>query len=371
MSQKEEAQWACSGPILPSSDLRLGRRLGLQIYQLTLDWSHLQPKGRRFRCDPAHLEPYDRVVDHLLEQDLEPQFCLFGGELPPSLQVDGGWAVRDTAKRFVDYADGVSRRLGDRVERWLTIQDLSKIASLESSGLKPALSPSQRYLSSIHHLLLAHAWAGEVVCDNVRQPKIEVELRCPEPEAGADRDNAPSHHRWLLDPLEARGYPEEGLHDRRDEGVFENLRPEFVEDGDIDRIGQAVGGIQLIVDWPWEEARYDHLNSALERVRNRPLSLHLRQANEAEKPTHPARDERRTRTLIDQLETIAEIIRGGLEIQQLQLGPLLDEEHWSDGTEPRQGLVWVDPETRRRWPKSSGLALQRVLVECSLERNGH
>ena len=143
-------------PILPSSDLRIGRRLGLQVFQLDVEWLRLQPKGRTYRWDPANFESYDRCVDQLLEQEFEPQICLSDGELPGSLKRDGGWASRDTAKRFVDYADGLSRRLSDRVGRWLTLRDLSGIASRAKVGWNESLQPPMYYLQSIHHLLMAH-----------------------------------------------------------------------------------------------------------------------------------------------------------------------------------------------------------------------
>ena len=77
------------GAVLPPSDLRIGRRLGLQVFQLDVEWPRLQPKGRTYRWDPANFESYDRCVDQLLEQEFEPQICLSDGELPGSLKRTG------------------------------------------------------------------------------------------------------------------------------------------------------------------------------------------------------------------------------------------------------------------------------------------
>ena len=370
MSQHVVPQWACSGPILPSSDLRIGRRLGLQVFQLDVEWPRLQPKGRTYRWDPANFESYDRCVDQLLEQEFEPQICLSDGELPGSLKRDGGWASRDTAKRFVDYADGLSRRLSDRVGRWLTLRDLSGIASRAKVGWNESLQPPMSYLQSIHHLLMAHAWAADVIDDNVHRPLVEVELRCPEPHSRADRDEEASHHRWILDPLAAQGYPEEGLHDRRDQGILTSLNPAFVERGDLQRIGRAKGGIRLVIEHPWDEERYHELEAALQRVGDRPLSLHLRQNYGDHFERHPAQDEYRSKVLLAQLESIVEAHASSINVQSIQLGPLLDEQEWSDGASPRKGLVWVDPKTDQRWPKSSALVIQRLLVEGTFDGGG-
>ncbi|MBM64805.1 MAG: hypothetical protein CMH55_01065 [Myxococcales bacterium] len=373
MTEIGPVPWACSGPVLAPPDLRIGRRLGLQIFQVAVNWPALQPKGRGFRRDPALLDPYDRVVDHLLEQELEPQFSLHGGELPTSLQLDGGWTRRDNAKRFVDFAEGMSRRLGDRVERWLTLQDLTAIASWEGGELHSADGPGLRYLKACHHLLLAHAWASKIIAENVHSPHIDVEFRCPELGPEADRDEDPSHHRWILDPLSGQGYPEEGLHDRRDQGVLSSLVPSFAERGDLQLIGSALGGIRLIVDWPWRAAHYGPFERVLHGLSERPLSLHLRQGLGASQLAHPANDEARVELLRDQLESLASASSKGLNLQQIQLGPLLDEEQWADGARPQPGLVWIDPYTRRRWPKASGLFVQRFVVEGHVARTdlGH
>ena len=58
---------------------------------------------------------YDRLVDGLLARGLAPHLTLNHWDLPQALQDKGGWASRDTVHRFVDYALGIQRRLGDRL----------------------------------------------------------------------------------------------------------------------------------------------------------------------------------------------------------------------------------------------------------------
>ncbi|TLF47930.1 glycosyl hydrolase family protein, partial [Nonomuraea sp. KC401] len=43
-------------------------------------------------------------------------------DLPAALQDRGGWANRDCARWFADYAAVMYDRLSDRVARWLTIE---------------------------------------------------------------------------------------------------------------------------------------------------------------------------------------------------------------------------------------------------------
>ena len=126
------------------------------------------------------------------------------------------------------------------------------------------------------------------------------------------------------------------------------------------------GGIRLVIEHPWDEERYHELEAALQRVGDRPLSLHLRQNYGDHFERHPAQDEYRSKVLLAQLESIVEAHASSINVQSIQLGPLLDEQEWSDGASPRKGLVWVDPTTDQRWPKSSALVIQRLLVEGTL-----
>ena len=48
---------------------------------------------------------------------------LYHWDLPQELQDEGGWAVRSTAQRFADYAAIVAEALGDRVARWITLNE--------------------------------------------------------------------------------------------------------------------------------------------------------------------------------------------------------------------------------------------------------
>ena len=48
---------------------------------------------------------------------------LYHWDLPQALEDQGGWASRDTAYHFADYAAVVHARLGDRVRTWTTLNE--------------------------------------------------------------------------------------------------------------------------------------------------------------------------------------------------------------------------------------------------------
>ena len=100
-------------------DLDLMQRLGVNAYRFSIAWPRIQPDGRG-KAEPRGLDFYSRLVDGLLRRGIQPWATLHHWDLPQALQDAGGWPHIGTVRAFVDYADVVTRHLGDRVKRWIT-----------------------------------------------------------------------------------------------------------------------------------------------------------------------------------------------------------------------------------------------------------
>ena len=103
-------------------DIKLMRDMGLNAYRFSVAWPRIQPTGQG-PANAAGLDYYDALVDGLLEAGLEPFPTLYHWDLPQALQDRGGWTSRETAARLADYAALVVARLGDRVKRWVTLNE--------------------------------------------------------------------------------------------------------------------------------------------------------------------------------------------------------------------------------------------------------
>ena len=105
-----------------AEDVSLMRDLGVDSYRFSVAWPRVLPEGAG-AVNHAGLDFYSRLVDALLDNGIEPVVTLYHWDLPQPLEDLGGWTSRATAGRFADYAAVVVAALGDRVHRWITLNE--------------------------------------------------------------------------------------------------------------------------------------------------------------------------------------------------------------------------------------------------------
>src|SRR5204862_15672 len=86
----ETGDVACDHYRRYADDVALMRELGLKAYRFSTSWSRVLPRGRG-AVNPAGLDFYDRLVDALLANGIEPALTLFHWDLPAALDDLGGW----------------------------------------------------------------------------------------------------------------------------------------------------------------------------------------------------------------------------------------------------------------------------------------
>jgi beta-glucosidase len=160
----ETGRVACDSYHRYPADVRLMRELGLNGYRFSIAWPRIVPEGRG-RPNAAGLDFYERFVDELLSNGIEPFVTLYHWDLPQALEDRGGWPARATVDAFAEYVELVVARLGDRVTHWIT-QCEPWVISWLGYGLgehAPGRTSDADALAAAHHVLLAHGWAAEVL----------------------------------------------------------------------------------------------------------------------------------------------------------------------------------------------------------------
>src|SRR5688500_6508301 len=120
---------ACDSYHRYPEDIALLRQLNLRSYRFSVSWPRIQANGRG-APNPKGLDYYKRLTDATLEAGIRPLVTLYHWDLPQSLEDGGGWAERDTAARFADFAAQVGRALGDRVKHWVVLNEPKAFSSV-------------------------------------------------------------------------------------------------------------------------------------------------------------------------------------------------------------------------------------------------
>ncbi|WP_129339471.1 GH1 family beta-glucosidase [Cellulomonas endophytica] len=229
-------------------DVALMAELGLGSYRFSTSWARVRPDGGP--VNRAGLDFYQRLVDELLGHGITPWLTLYHWDLPQALEERGGWASRDTAERFAEYALDVHAALGDRVTHWTTLNEPWCAAFLGyAAGVHaPGRQEPEAALAAAHHLLLGHGLAVQALreADPDLSLGITLNFTVPDPLDPADPRDVDAarvvdgqFNRIFLDPLLGRGYPEDVLDDLAGAGLRDALL-DRVADGDLATIATPI-----------------------------------------------------------------------------------------------------------------------------------
>ncbi len=211
--------FACDSYHRYRDDIDLMRRLGVNAYRFSVAWSRIYPEGYG-RLNRAGLDHYERVVDALLAANITPYLTLYHGDLPQAIQDRGGWANRDAISAFAEYADTLSRRLGDRIAHWVTHNEPGHVAyhGYITGENAPGLRSWKTGLQVAHNVLVSHGEAVPILRANgntATEVGIAVGVTPCYPATDREADLAAVvrydgfANRWYLDPLIRGKYPDD------------------------------------------------------------------------------------------------------------------------------------------------------------------
>ncbi|HEU4667127.1 MAG TPA: family 1 glycosylhydrolase [Arthrobacter sp.] len=198
-------------------DVALMKQLGVDSYRFSFAWPRIQPTGRG-PANRAGLDFYDRLLDKLLANGISPMATIYHWDTPLALDEAGGWLNRDTAYRLGEYAGILAEAFGDRVARWVTINEP---ATVSTNGYSLGLhSPGKELLlaafPTVHHQLLGHGLAvqalraakvpGEIGMTNVYSPMVPNSINPLDYVSAGLMDLA--QNRLYADPVLTGKYPD-------------------------------------------------------------------------------------------------------------------------------------------------------------------
>ncbi|MET3369730.1 UNVERIFIED_CONTAM: beta-glucosidase [Jeotgalibacillus campisalis] len=397
-------------------DVRIMKELGLDSYRFSTSWSRVRPGGRTANAEG--LDFYSRLVDELLDAGILPWLTLYHWDLPQALEEKGGWANRDTAYRFVDYANDVYSTLGDRVQHWTTFNEpfCSSLLGYAAGVHAPGRQDPEAAVAAIHHQHLAHGLVvNELRSRGAQQLGITLNLSNSIPRDPSDPVDIDAARRFdslqnriFLDPILRGAYPEDTLNDLEQFGIRDVIKP-----GDLEIIGAPIDFLgvnhyhdDLISGHPTAEHGDGHSGGATRPTSScwigsediafpsrglprtamnwevnpdglRKLLVRLGEEYPALPPLYitengaayddvlspdgAVHDAERTQFVLDHITAVGEALDQGADVRGYFVWSLLDNFEWSWGYGKRFGVVRVDYDTFERTVKDSGLAYSRVI----------
>ncbi len=402
VNDNHTGQVACDHYTRMPEDVALMAQLGLKAYRLSISWPRVLRDGVG-NVNEVGLDFYDRLVDTLIEHNIEPWVTLFHWDFPYSLYLRGGWLNRDSAEWFGEFTTRVVERLSDRVTRWMTINEPQVYAQLghadgtHAPGIK---LPLREQLTVVHNTLRAHGRGVQAIRAAARQPVSvgwapvgTVSYPIDEDPANVEAARAATfsitkhdlwNNSWFSDPVCFGCYPEDGLR------VYGSNVPHHPI-ADMDLIRQPldffgvniysgtpvkdVAGTPTIVarppghprntfNWPMapESLRWGP-RFLFERYRLPVVITENGMSNLDWPDTHgqvldPQRIDYTRRYLLALHQAIAD----GTDVRGYFHWSILDNFEWAEGYKERFGLVHVDFATQKRTPKLSARWYRQVIA---------
>ena len=379
------------------------RELRLKAYRFSISWPRIMPSGRG-AAEQRGIDFYARLLDLLHDAGITPVPTLYHWDLPQALEDMGGWANRDIAGWFADFADLVARKLGDRMPMISTFNEpaIFLVLGYLTGRHAPGHSDPAKYFPACHHVNLAHGLAVQAIRAAARDAKVGTVLQLGpfHPREDREEDHLAARrldglmNRWYAEPVTVGTYPADMLE------LFGGLVP--IGDGDMEIVRQPLDFVGMNL-YSRTMAYYDKEVPLLEAMVDEDHRIPGRAYTDMGWEVYPesmfetlarfktewgdpevyitengaayddgvvnggVSDNRRIEYLKLYLEQVRRAMDEGVKVRGYFVWSLFDNFEWALGYGKRFGIVHVDYETLRRTPKASAFWYRQLIENGSYE----
>ncbi len=385
-------------------DVQLMKKLGLKAYRFSISWPRIFPSGIG-KVNLKGLSFYDKLINELLENGIEPVVTLYHWDLPASLQKIGGWESSEVVDAYVNYATYMFNYFRDRVKTWITFNEpMVFTLGFYSMGILWERNIRGGIIAS-RNVNVAHAKAVEAYhLSACSDGKIGIALDSspiyPKTDSSLDKmavsiiDGV--FNRLFLDPVLKASYPRDILRVFKD--IF-NLPPipkedlKLLKNNPIDFLGinnysckrvhaekpEDLIDIETLLEQEriegreysemgWEiypEGLYDLL-MRIDKDYKHPV-IYITENGMAYKDDKiingVVQDDDRLSYLKRHFEAAHQAIIDGVNLKGYFVWSLMDNFEWLEGYSKRFGLICIDYKTQERIWKKSALWYRNVIAE--------
>jgi len=387
----QHARMACDFYNCYREDIALVKGLNIPNFRFSVSWPRIFPDGIG-QYNRKGMDFYERVVDHCLEQGVSPWITLYHWDLPQALQDRGGWANRDVLSWLEEYAARVVKHLGDRVHRWMVLNEPTVFtgAGYFFGVHAPGLTGLRNFFPAAHHAALAMGRVGRLLRLEAPHAQIGTTFSCSSIHAASNRwrDLEAAKradaliNRLFIEPVLGMGYPVADLRALGGIEKYMHVGDDVSLPFDFDFVGiqnytrEVVAhsffvpylrarlvpakkrGVPLVTAMGWEvypATIYETIKKFSAYPNIPKLIVTENGAAFADKVVDgQVKDHYRKQYLVDHLAQVLRAKREGLNVHGYFVWTLTDNFEWAEGYHARFGLVHVDFDTQRRIVKDSG-----------------
>lgn len=155
-------------------DIKLMAEMGMNCYRFQVSWSRIFPEGEG-KVNEEGLQFYEKLIDKLIEYEIEPMICLYHFDMPLALyEKYDGFSSRHVKDEFVKYGKILVDRFHEKVKYWITFNE-HNLYTIDM-GFRIAGSKKEHTLENIyniqHYTLLAHAEIANYIHDKYEDLQI-------------------------------------------------------------------------------------------------------------------------------------------------------------------------------------------------------
>lgn len=390
-------------------DIQLLKKLGVNAYRFSLDWSRIIPDGTG-QVNEKALAHYDKLIDDVIAAGLQPVVTLYHFDYPVALMQKGGWANPEMVKWYTNYANVVLQRYGKKVKRFITFNEpyienflveymLNLDQSTEAANVRYA-----KGIEKAHNELLANAavikmyhnmnLGGLIGVTLNLSPCVPFDKNNPADVKAASLQDA-LLNALFLDPLYKQKYPAQALDSiQKYDSRFKPTETEMklIADNKPDFLGVNFYAPAFVkydekapMSCSWMGNNPDSIKSYNGPVRPEYLQkLLLRLKNEYGNPAtmitengagfpgedvkvgNVVKDLLRADYITRHIQAALQAKREGANLKGYFVWSGWDNFEWVFGFKERFGIIYVDFKTQERTPKQSYFTYQQIIRQQKL-----
>lgn len=391
ISDKSDGSVACDHYSLWQDDIELIDSLGVDAYRLSISWPRVMNQDGS--ANQQGIDFYINLLDGLIAKGIKPFVTLYHWDLPQYLEDQGGWLNRETAYKFKEYADLITKALGDRVHSYATFNEpfCSAFLGYEVGVHAPGLVGKEYGRKAAHHILLAHGLAMDVLNKNAPDSMNGIVLNFTPayPLTDSAEDLAATkfaddyNNQWYIKPLFDGCYPDtiNLLDDAHKPDIFDgdmaiickkmdflgvNFYTREIFRSDANEPFKLVPPKNVpVTDMGWEiyPQAFTDLLTKLNSLYDLP-PVYITENGCALPDTideDVVNDVNRIEYYNSHLNALNNAIEQGVDVRGYFAWSLMDNFEWALGYSKRFGIVYVDYETQKRTIKASGEAYKELI----------